>query len=165
MSVRILGADPGNKTGALALVGAGGELLGVEDMPHFMIQRGKSAKAQLNIPGLVAVLQEWRPTHVFVEAVGAREGEAPSTSFNFGRGFGALEAVCRILGGQYNDVPPHVWKSALKLKRGQGKDPSRLRATELWPGRAGLFALKKHDGRAEAALIAEYGRQSLGPLI
>ena len=36
---------------------------------------------------------------------------------------------------------------------------SRQAATQRWPDHARSFALVKHDGRAEACLLAEYGRR------
>lgn len=45
------------------------------------------------------------------------------------------------------------------------KAAARHRASQLWPGLADSFALVKHDGRAEAALIALHGaheRNSMG---
>jgi len=44
---------------------------------------------------------------------------------------------------------------------GTTKDDARRMATDLWPGHAPDFARKKDDGRADAALIAEYGRREL----
>ena len=41
------------------------------------------------------------------------------------------------------------------------KDSSRARALELWPERAELFKRKKDADRAEAALLAEWGRRLL----
>jgi hypothetical protein len=41
------------------------------------------------------------------------------------------------------------------------KDGARARASQLLPQHAGHWPLKKHDGRAEAALIALYGWRQL----
>jgi hypothetical protein len=51
-------------------------------------------------------------------------------------------------------VAPSTWKRHLGLSKDKGA--SRQRAVELWPDRADLFKLAKHDGRAEAALIARW---------
>ena len=42
-----------------------------------------------------------------------------------------------------------------------GKDASREKFRTLWPKHADLVARVKDDGRAEAALLAEYGRKYL----
>jgi hypothetical protein len=56
-------------------------------------------------------------------------------------------------------VHPRTWKRALGVPR--EKDGARARASQLLPAHAHLWPLKKHDGRAEAALIATYGVQTL----
>jgi crossover junction endodeoxyribonuclease RuvC len=40
------------------------------------------------------------------------------------------------------------------MRTREGKDGSRLRAIELFPNYGQLFARKKDDGRADAALLA-----------
>jgi hypothetical protein len=156
--MRILGVDPGG-TGALALV-HGTELLFVADMPVFRVTRGKSAKAELDVLGFCDIIEAWAPGVVFFEQVGGMTGESASAAFNFGRIAGAAEALCKAHGGRFEFVAPHVWKKAMRLT-GTSKDDARAMATNRWPGRYKDFALKKHDGRAEAALLAEYGRQVL----
>ena len=42
---------------------------------------------------------------------------------------------------------------------GKDKDASRLRAIQLFPVVANRLDRKKDDGRAEALLLAEYGRR------
>jgi crossover junction endodeoxyribonuclease RuvC len=41
------------------------------------------------------------------------------------------------------------------------KDAARMRACQLFPSAANMLERKKDDGRAEALLIAEYGRRTL----
>jgi hypothetical protein len=41
-----------------------------------------------------------------------------------------------------------------------GKDGARARASQLIPSAAHHWPLKKHDGRAEAALLAFYASRS-----
>jgi hypothetical protein len=50
--------------------------------------------------------------------------------------------------------------SALNLKiKGHAKDAARLAAAKMHPDLADMFKLKKHDGRAEAVLIATYVKE------
>jgi crossover junction endodeoxyribonuclease RuvC len=44
--------------------------------------------------------------------------------------------------------------------QGKNKDASRAMAMRLWPGLREQLELKKHDGRAEALLLAEYLRRA-----
>ena len=54
-------------------------------------------------------------------------------------------------------VTPQAWKKAMKLT--SDKKQSLAMARELWPNAPLNFA--KHDGRAEALLMAEYLRRQM----
>lgn len=156
--MKIVGIDPGGR-GALALL-QDGRLSDVMDMPVFEVSRGKGVKRELDVHGLVFLMRTWAPDVVWFEQVGGMEGDSPSSAFNFGRIAGAAEAIVKgMSGARFEFVAPHVWKKAMKLT-GKGKDDSRARACALWPGMAQHFRRKMDDGRAEAALLAEYGRVS-----
>ncbi|MBG6172645.1 hypothetical protein IWQ55_000328 [Labrenzia sp. EL_208] len=155
--MRILGVDPGGG-GALALLDISGELLAVEDMPVFWIQRGKRDKPVVNAFGVIALMEEWNPDICWFEKVGGMTGESASAAFNFGRAVGIVEGVLKSKGKRFEEIEPHVWKVKMKIR---GKDAARHRASNRWIPWAKSFARKKDDGRAEAALIAEYGRLQL----
>jgi crossover junction endodeoxyribonuclease RuvC len=76
-------------------------------------------------------------------------------AFAFGRGFGIIETALAAADLPFSCVRPQVWKKRLGVTA--DKDQARQRATQLLPRGASLWPLKKHDGRAEAALIALYG--------
>ena len=59
------------------------------------------------------------------------------------------------------EVAPAKWKRSVGLPVGATKNDSRLRAMELYPEVAASVALVKDDGRAEALLVAHYGRTQL----
>lgn len=156
--MRIIGVDPGG-TGALALLD-GPDLISVEDMPVFIVKRGRSNKPELNVPALRELIDLWRPEVVWFERVGGMDGQSASAAFNFGRLAGAAEALARASDARFEMESPHIWKKEMKLT-GKNKDDARAMATARWPKHAAAFRLKKHDGRAEAALLAEYGRRVL----
>jgi crossover junction endodeoxyribonuclease RuvC len=56
----------------------------------------------------------------------------------------------------YTPVRPVVWKKAFSL--GKDKEASRLRAQQLFP--SADLRRKRDHGRAEALLLAWYGRQA-----
>jgi crossover junction endodeoxyribonuclease RuvC len=66
------------------------------------------------------------------------------------------------LGVPMSFVAPATWKRALQVPA--AKDGARARASQLLPAAAGHWPLVKHDGRAEAALIALYGLRFLGAI-
>ena len=57
-------------------------------------------------------------------------------------------------------VSPVSWKRALGVPK--AKDGARARASQLLPEAAHQWRLKRHDGRAEAALLALYGAETSG---
>ncbi len=155
----ILGVDPG-LSGALAWIDQVGTLLRVEDMPVFEVMRGGKAKREVNVTGLAMLLSDFAPDICFFEQTGGMEGDSPMSAYNFGRAAGAAEAAAKTAGARFEFVAPHVWKKAMGLI-GTAKDQSRAKATNRWPAFAKSFSRKLDDGRAEAALLAEYGRLKL----
>jgi hypothetical protein len=135
-------------------------------MPRLMIRRGKSDKAEVDGYALGHLLREYGADVLFVELVGGMTGESASSSFNFGRAAGAPEYAAKALGLRVERVPPTVWRRDLNVKN--GKDGSVERASTLWPAMSHRFAAihgngpqAVREGRAEAALIAEWGRRQM----
>lgn len=153
----ILGVDPG-LSGALAVVDDGG-IREILDMPTVLIRRGKTDKAEVIHEPILKLALSYKLRAVFVEQVGGLPGQSASAAFNFGRAAAAPEYLMRGMHLRVERVPPQRWQKALNVPK--GKDGSREMAARLWPKAAGLFSRKKDDGRAEAALIAEYGRRLL----
>jgi len=147
----IIGVDPG-LSGAIALIAEHGDLVEVHDMP---VVDGLVSSA------LLANLIRGRGVDVaVVEQVSARPGQGVSSMFKFGRSLGVVEGVLSTLGVPVVYVTPGKWKKAMGLS--SDKELSRRRAIDRWPDRAASFARKKDDGRAEAALLAEYHRTKGG---
>lgn len=146
-TICMLGIDPG-LTGAIAFYHTSHpDLIAVEDMPVIF--------GDINCADLAARINMVRPDAAIIEMVASRPGQSVSAMFKFGKGFGQVIGVCQALKIPTHFVTPQKWKKHFSLSA--DKDDSRRRATEYWPDRPELFAKKKHDGRAEAALIARYG--------
>lgn len=143
----ILGVDPG-ATGALAAINAStGDLIWIEDMP--MLDRTVSGPLVADLLRNEDIVAAW------IEHVWAMSPMGASASFSFGHGTGVITGVLAALDAPTRLVKPAVWKKAVGL--GRDKDASRAAAVGLWPASSALFARKKDDGRAEAALIARHG--------
>lgn len=142
----VVGIDPG-KTGALAGVDDTGALTWVADMPLVDGEVSAVLLAQLFV--------EHMPfDHVVVEQVAAFPKNGSVGNFKLGMAYGIVLALaCRWTA--HTTVRPTVWKKAMGLTA--EKERSRARALELWPQSCDLFARKKDDGRAEAALLAKWG--------
>lgn len=152
----IIGIDPGAK-GALAFFDPAIGSLVVKDMPTMEVVRNGKNKAEIS-PGMVAALIREHgpcPLMAIIERVGAMPGQGLSSTFQFARGVGMLEGVLAGLNIATITIAPQVWRKVAKVRG--GKDASRMRACELFPRDAALFARVKDDGRAEAALIAWAG--------
>lgn len=152
----IAGVDIGN-TGAVALLDESGELLEVHDMPT--LADGPKNRPSLNAPLLAAIVAKTGAAKAFVEWVGPRATDGAVQAFAFGRARGVIEGVLAAAGVPVQFLTPPAWKRAVGLPPGKegSKDRSRAEAIRRWPAKAGLFALKKSDGLAEAALIGLAG--------
>lgn len=149
----VVGIDPG-ASGALAFLFAEhSNTVSAEDMP---LADGKVCAATL-----AERLRIMKPDVAFLEYAASRPGQGAPATFNFGVSFGVAKAVVLALGIPLHIVTPKVWKGHFGLK-GPDKEKSRALALQTWPSRAELFARKKDENRAEAALIALYGMHRLG---
>ena len=106
-------------------------------------------------PGLVALLEPYSglQVHVWIEASQAMPGQGTRSMLTIGFGYGLFLGILATLRLPYTAVRPAVWKRSMGL--GKGKEASRLRAQQLYPG-ADLRRKRDH-GRAEALLLAAYG--------
>jgi len=158
----ICGIDPG-LTGAIArLEAASGTLVDVVDMPIFRLTKaGRNSK--IVDAYLVADLLGRGCGHVFVEVQQTRPGQAAQAIAKTFTSYGTVLGAIAALGIPVTHVNSRTWKAALKVPA--AKDGARARASELIRGGAAHWPLIKHDGRAEAALIALWGSRSLAAAV
>ena len=154
-----IGIDPGY-SGAVAVLKANGELMGVFDMPVMTQENGKKA---LNMPMLYSMLsfkESGEDSHVeaIVERVSAMPKQGISSTFRFGETFGAIQMAVLANDISMRLVTPAKWKAHFHLKRDKGA--SRYLATIKFPKHAFYFSRVKDDGRAEAVLMALYGLET-----
>lgn len=153
--ITYIGIDPG-LSGALAWLRPGG--LSIIDMPTLTIGRGGKRKRELDPDALANLLRD-DPGHAVIEDVHAMPGQGVSSVFSFGSTKGTIIGILAALQIPRSKVSPAVWKKALRVPA--DKDGARARASELFPASSHLWARVKDDGRAEAALIAEWGRRNV----
>jgi crossover junction endodeoxyribonuclease RuvC len=154
---RIIGIDPG-LSGAVAVL-TGADSLAVLDMPTMTVERNGKAKRQVSATELAEIIYTMKndDCHVYCERVGAMAGQGVTSVFSFGRSFGMIEGILAALKMPVTFVAPATWTRA--IGRSPGKDASRARAMELFPDYEYFFKRVKDDGRADAALIAHWGRK------
>jgi hypothetical protein len=98
---------------------------------------------------------------VFVEQPFAMPNQSSSSTGAQFAAYGAILGALGALGLEVHIVTPAAWKRAVGVTA--DKRSSLDLARTLWPSDADRwFRLAKHDGRAEAALIAVYGLDVLG---
>jgi hypothetical protein len=97
-------------------------------------------------------------TQAVLEHVHSMPKQGVASSFNFGASFGAIRGILAYAGVPYHLVPPAKWKRDFGL--GKDKADALAMARRLFP--TAELGRKKDIGRAEALLIAEWGRRTLG---
>ena len=160
-----IGVDPG-LSGAIVGLDPDGRLLFYSDTP-VIADKGKK---HLNIQGLVNWFNEMLEEHseksdgewdalAFIEEVNAMPKQGVVSTFRFGQVVGSLQATLQALGIPWQSVRPLRWKRAMLTGAGPLKEKSTsvLVASRIWRGLP--LDRKKDHNRAEAALIAEFGRK------
>ncbi|OYD80959.1 hypothetical protein [Azospirillum brasilense] len=166
MSV-IFAIDPG-LTGAIAKARyLDGTLrsMTIYDLPvvEKVVGKGRSAKVRRELD--LARLHDLLDGHTseacdaILEEVGAMPGEGAVGAFKFGATWGGIRGVLTAMHIPLTLVRPAEWKRTLRVPA--DKTAARARASELLPAYASNWPLKKHDGRAEAALLALWGVRHL----
>lgn len=149
-----VGIDPG-LNGAIAFFDIEKGHLSIIDMPTFEVKRNNKTKREVSpvmLANIIGAADEIKGA--VLERVGAMPGQGVTSVFSFGRSVGIVEGVMSAFRIPLTIVTPQIWQKVAGVRG--GKDGSRQRASELFPNYAGLFARKKDDGRADAALMAWY---------
>ena len=174
----VCGIDPG-LDGALAILGDDNSLI-CYTMPTFEVPKssGKGVRRSIDEMALVHLLRHRvRLRHAFIEQVGAApmqrspdgtpRQQGTASMFNFGEGFGIVKGITAALEVPRTFFTPSVWKRYYRLTKGD-KEAARLRASEVYPHYSAQWEMvrgqinrEQAGGRAEAALIALFGRLSL----
>ena len=147
----ILAIDPG-ASGALAFFNPEAGTLEIIDTPTVQVKRGTKLKTEISPQMMSAIIRARSPRIAILELVNARPGQGVASMFQFGRGAGMYEGALAALQIPITYITPQGWQKAVNAR--SGKDGNRQRAAELFPAYAHLFARKKDDGRADAALMA-----------
>jgi crossover junction endodeoxyribonuclease RuvC len=147
----VMGIDPGISGAVAFYFPMVPSRIAVDDTPI--------AGGEVNVHELARLIRIHRPTLAVIERVSAMPGQGVTSMFNFGRSYGDVRGVIGAMDVPMHFVTPQKWKKHFGLS--SDKDECRLRAIRVFPNAAESFKLKKHDGRAEAALIALYGAEVL----
>jgi len=158
-----LGIDPG-LTGALAVIYSELNTVFVYDTPVLTVVKNKKVRHEMDIIQTVNMVRVAIGTESLrccaaIERVNSMPDQGVASSFSFGKGFGIWLGILGALRIPFDLIHPVRWKKVMMDGMGKEKDSSRVRAKELFPHVD--LSLKKHHGRADALLLAEY-RKRLG---
>ena len=149
---KIIGIDPG-LSGACAVLEEG-KFTTFFDTPIFKV----GSKKEYNINEMAKFLSSHITASVFIEKQLPIPRQSSQSTFKTGYGFGLWVGIITTLNLPYTIVHPKTWKKKMLKDMPKEKDASRSRAIQLFPNTADHLNLKKHHDRAEALLLAEYGR-------
>lgn len=163
--MNIIGIDPG-LDGAVSIIYENGEVV-FFDTETLDIVSGRKKKREYNINANADILR--LPLQVFtkgnivviLEKIHSMPGQGVRSMFSMGEGFGMWKGIIAGLNLSMELITPQKWKKAMMDGMGKEKDASRQRAIQLFPQCSENLKLKKHHGRADALLIAEWGRRNL----
>lgn len=170
--MRFVGVDPG-LTGGLALLNHDATRVKTWPMPITVTSTGGRKRREVNAFELMELVENILLSFddaciVTIEQVSASPQMGTTSAFNFGAAYAMVKAAFAFhtmtnenLVRVENAIPA-VWKRVMRLHSmatiTETKALSRKKAQEMWPRSHREFVQSKDDGRAEAALLAEFGR-------
>jgi hypothetical protein len=133
----------------------------VDDLPVHEAQHGRRAKVrrELDLNGFHRALATHAITHAFIEQVSAMPKQGVTGVFRFGYAAGALYGVLVAHAVPVTFILPQEWQRYHRV--GAASDAARQRAVQLYPDLAPRLSRKCDHDRADALLIAHYGRHRL----
>jgi hypothetical protein len=146
----IVGIDAG-LSGAWGMIDLHGNFWSCGDMHHDTDGILETEK----IWSEMAQARDGQDIVVVVEKVHSMPKQGVSSTFKFGMAFGGALGLSKRFKSDVVMVTPQVWKKSLKLTH--AKLESLDMARNLFPNAP--LHLKKHHGRAEALLIADWYRR------
>jgi crossover junction endodeoxyribonuclease RuvC len=147
-----IGVDPG-LTGAVAFIDSRGKAK-VFDLPHHPTQH------RLDGFRLASLMRSMAPAddevHVYVEKLHARAGGGGMVQMgSMMQSVGIIQGAIDCTRFPVTEITPQTWKRLYRLTSDKAK--SLELARRLYPELQPDLKLAKHDGRAEALLLAHYG--------
>ena len=126
------------------------------DTPTFKV----GSKKEYDINRMAKFLKKYSNTDtaIVIEKQIPMPFQTSQSTFKVGYGMGIWIGIVVSLGFPYTLVAPVTWKKRMLKDMAKEKDASRLRAIQLYPNTSEHLKLKKHHDRAEALLLAAYGR-------
>lgn len=154
-----IGIDPGLSGAVAFLPHTEGFLPWVEDMPVIGHSKTGFVKRAVDVLALARMLEVFGIAgqgRVFLERVNAFPGQGVGSMFSLGMSFWGVAGVVAALGMELHLVEPKDWKGHFRLSK--DKELARALASRYYPSVD--LGRKKDHGKAEALLIARYGKET-----
>jgi Holliday junction resolvasome RuvABC endonuclease subunit len=160
-ATHVIGIDPGIR-GAVAVLDASGRVASLDDTPSaWAVTNGRRRRTH-DVAGMRSLLARWarngHAPHAAVEVQHPMPRQGVTSMFSTGYGYGLWIGLLAGMGIPYTLVHARRWQAALLGSGGRAKDRSVAAASALFPGQP---LPRSRHGRADALLLAEFGRRSL----
>ena len=157
-----IGIDPG-LGGAVAIVPAEPAIdpIVIHDTPVVNVGAEGKIRRKPNVSAMASILRPYIGANatVILESVHAMPRQGVSSSFTFGEGLGIWKGIIAAFELPLWLVSPQRWKKEMMADQGREKSAARYKAMQLFPEVASQLSRVKDDGRAEALLMAAYGKR------
>ncbi|XXG52849.1 hypothetical protein AAC387_Pa03g1055 [Persea americana] len=159
----VLGIDP-DISGALAVLKGDGVGFSAQvfDTPHLRVLVGKRVRKRLDARSIVQLLRSFavpEGTIAYIEQSRPFPKDGKQGWWSGGFSYGLWIGILVASGFSVVPVSSLLWKNQFELcGSSSNKDDSRRAASALFPSLSSLLKRKKDHGRAEALLIAAYGK-------
>ncbi|KAF2291942.1 hypothetical protein GH714_042284 [Hevea brasiliensis] len=134
----------------------------VFDAPYLKVLVGKRIRKRLDAKSIVQLLRSFDApvgTTAYIEQSIPYPKDGKQGWWSGGFGYGLWIGMLVASGYSVVPVPSVTWKNEYELSgSNRTKDDSRRVASTLFPSLSSLLTRKKDHGRAEALLIAAYGK-------
>jgi crossover junction endodeoxyribonuclease RuvC len=153
-----IGIDPGQEGGIAILNDAGFYAA------HVMPLNADRTINALAIHEILGRLSRAEGAIVCLEKAQAAPRQGVSSTFNYGAGFGKIQATVELLGIQCHLVRPQEWKKKLGLSGQPGKQAA-IEFVQMWYPQCRLVQPRcktPHDGIADAMCMAMYSSETYG---
>lgn len=160
----LIGIDPGIR-GAVALLTANGRVA-VHDMPARPKQGNGKIRNEIDPKALQALLRRLVPADeaglVVMENLNTFAGGSVQSMGSLEATKAVITTVCELSGFDVEFVSPKTWQGFYGIKRTASEDTKAqsLRIARQLFGNE-FCPLRKHDGRADALLIARYAQRNM----
>ena len=148
----IMGLDPGS-SGGISILETKTNNLPIIRFLHKMPTASMFGKKIVDIKKLYKLVRNFEIDISIIEKVHAMPRQGVTSSFQFGRNFGSLEALSYLIAKRVDYVAPVVWKKYLGLGPSKGDS---LTMARLKFGESEVWEKKTNDGIAEASLLVLY---------